>query len=553
MSEERILNLLNNKKYFEAKKLISNLMRIEKKNSKYNFYYGLILANEKKFKDAISFFMAFRETKKDDYDSNFNIAGCYLGLLNFKKAIEFYENCLKLNLKRHEPFHQLGICYRLIREYEKSIYYLNRAIEIKENPFSYNLLGKVYRENGKFVESKYSFENSISFDENFLDSKLSLANLENDCGNYQRAIEILNNVTSSNKSNHQILTRSKIIMGNVLRSKGDYNGAIELNKNALEMDSTNIDASYNLSLCYLFIKDYEKAWKFHEARYNLQSFVLLKKMHDAFRKPRWDNNKPKKNILFYGEQGIGEQILYSQFYDAIQDQFKNITIAVNEKLIPFFKNIYKNVEIIDYRLISNYDNYEYHLPMGSMGLYFQKNLNFHNYKNIDYLSYKNIAPKKNKRLRCGISWKSTNKIFGNKKSMKLEHFKNLFLTDEIEFINLQYTNEEKEIESLEEKINKSIFLDHKIDCFNDINGVASLIKSCDFVITVSNSNAHISGKLGVKTFLLLPFSDGKLWYWGLNTDNEVIWYPSIKPLRMEKENDWNSCIINLEKELENFL
>lgn len=553
MSEERILNLLNNKKYIEAKKLISNLMRIEKKNSKYNFYYGLILANEKKFKDAISFFMAFRETKKDDYDSNFNIAGCYLGLLNFKKAIEFYENCLKLNLKRHEPFHQLGICYRLIREYEKSIYYLNRAIEIKENPFSYNLLGKVYRENGNFVESKYSFENSISFDENFLDSKLSLANLENDFGNYQRAIEILNNVTSSNKSNHQILTRSKIIMGNVLRSKGDYNGAIELNKNALEMDSTNIDASYNLSLCYLFIKDYEKAWEFHEARYNLQSFVLLKKMHDAFRKPRWDNNKPKKNILFYGEQGIGEQILYSQFYDAVQDQLKNITIAVNQKLIPFFKKIYNNVEIIDYRLISNYDNYEYHLPMGSMGLYFQNNFNFHNYKNIDYLSYKNIAPKKNKRLRCGISWKSTNKIFGNKKSVKLEHFKNLFLADEIEFINLQYTNEEKEIESLEEKINKNIFLDHKIDCFNDINGVASLIKSCDFVITVSNSNAHISGKLGVKTFLLLPFSDGKLWYWGLNTDNEVIWYPSIKPLRMEKENDWNSCIINLEKELENFL
>ena len=30
----------------------------------------------KKFKDAISFFMAFRETK-DDYDSNFNIAGVF--------------------------------------------------------------------------------------------------------------------------------------------------------------------------------------------------------------------------------------------------------------------------------------------------------------------------------------------------------------------------------------------------------------------------------------------------------------------------------------------
>ena len=160
--------------------------------------------------------------------------------------------------------------------------------------------------------------------------------MENDFGNYQRAIEILNNVTSSNKSNHQILTRSKIIMGNVLRSKGDYNGAIELNKNALEMDSTNIDASYNLSLCYLFIKDYEKAWKFHEARYNLQSFVLLKKMHDAFRKPRWDNNKPKKYFILWRTRHWRTNTL-SQFYDAVQDQFKNITIAVNQKLIPFFK------------------------------------------------------------------------------------------------------------------------------------------------------------------------------------------------------------------------
>ena len=170
---------------------------------------------------------------------------------------------------------------------------------------------KSLSENGNFVESKYSFENSISFDENFLDSKLSLANLENDFGNYQRAIEILNNVTSSNKSNHQILTRSKIIMGNVLRSKGDYNGAIELNKNALEMDSTNIDASYNLSLCYLFIKDYEKAWKFHEARYNLQSFVLLKKMHDAFRKPRWDNNKPKKYFILWRTRHWRTNTLFS--------------------------------------------------------------------------------------------------------------------------------------------------------------------------------------------------------------------------------------------------
>ena len=39
-----------------------------------------------------------------------------------------------------------------------------------------------------------------------------------------------------------------------------------------------------------------------------------------------------------------KQILYSQFIEVIQDQFEKITIAVNKKLIPFFKkfiNIWK--------------------------------------------------------------------------------------------------------------------------------------------------------------------------------------------------------------------
>ena len=74
----------------------------------------------------------------------------------------------------------------------------------------------------------------------------------------------------------------------------------------------------------------------------------------------------------------------------------------------------------------------------------------------------------------------------------MEQLINLFLLNDIEFINLQYSDEKEEINILEKRINKSIFLDHKVDCLNDIDGTAGLIKSFDFVITVSNSNAHIA-------------------------------------------------------------
>ena len=59
--------------------------------------------------------------------------------------------------------------------------------------------------------------------------------------------------------------------------------------------------------------------------------------------------------------------------------------------------------------------------------------------------------------------------------------------------------------------------------------------------------------MGKKVLLLLPYTDGKLWYWGLNDNKEILWYPSVYPIRQQKENDWDSCVKLLEKEIEKFL
>ena len=552
MSEQKILDLLKSNQFTKAKQFIENLLKSEKENITYIFYYGLILANERKYRDAINFFEKALAADKSHYDSNFNIAGCYQGLLIFDKAIEYYENCSKINTNKFEPYHQIGICYKQLRKYEDSISNLKKALKISVNAKSFYILGNVYRENGQFEEAKRSFEKSIDINKEFTQSKLSLANLEIDYENYERAGRMLDEIIKSNES-ETVLISAKIMIGNILKSKGDFEKAIKINQDILEKDTNNVDALYNISQCYLFTKEYEKAWTYHESRYNLQSLVLLKQIYESFNKPRWDLSKPKRNVLFYGEQGIGEQIIYSQFFETVRDQFDDSTIAVNEKLIPFFKKVYPNTKIINYKKIFEYKDYDYHLPMGSMGLYFQRFIDQNNLKReISYSSNSKI-PDKIKKLRCGISWKSTNRIFGNKKSIKLEKLKKILLHENIEFINLQYTDEINEINFIEKDLNKKIFIEHEIDCFNDIDGVASLIKSCDFVITVSNSNAHISGKLGVKTFLLLPYNDGKLWYWGSNEDKDVVWYPSILPIRQESVNNWDSCLSKLYKEFENYL
>ena len=65
------------------------------------------------------------------------------------------------------------------------------------------------------------------------------------------------------------------------------------------------------------------------------------------------------------------------------------------------------------------------------------------------------------------------------------------------------------------------------------------------VVTSSNITAHIAGGLGVKTFLFVPFSRGRLWYW--HDEGKSIWYPSIRIFRAESAGEWGAIFEKIAK------
>jgi ADP-heptose:LPS heptosyltransferase len=81
----------------------------------------------------------------------------------------------------------------------------------------------------------------------------------------------------------------------------------------------------------------------------------------------------------------------------------------------------------------------------------------------------------------------------------------------------------------------------EVDLFNDIDSLCSLINACDFIVTISNLNAHVAGALGKKTFLLAPFSKGRLWYWHEKMSRSL-WYPSVEIFPQTEINDWSAPI-----------
>ena len=154
-----------------------------------------------------------------------------------------------------------------------------------------------------------------------------------------------------------------------------------------------------------------------------------------------------------------------------------------------------------------------------------------------------------KKPICGIAWFSAQKKIGFAKSLSLEQLLPILRLPDITFVDLQYGDTKKEKQSLLDEDGIEIKTIDEIDNFNDIDGLASLIDACDFVVTSSNVTAHLAGALGKKTYLLAPEAHGRICYWH-NEESHSIWYPSVRIFN-QKNLDWTQPITNIKKCIEN--
>ena len=81
---------------------------------------------------------------------------------------------------------------------------------------------------------------------------------------------------------------------------------------------------------------------------------------------------------------------------------------------------------------------------------------------------------------------------------------------------------------------------------DDFEDLVALINSCDLILTISNTTAHLAGSIGKITYLLL--SKYSLWYW-LRSRQHSLWYPNVKLFRQTKQGEWQDVIDRVFKEL----
>ena len=486
-----------------------------------------------------------------DISIDHKIAKLETKMKNFSRADLIYKDLIKQEKINKEIIY--GYCDNLIKfKKEKEAINFIEYYEETNKPDDYLKLyiGLAFFNQNFFKKAIDYFLFALDINPNNTDALNMLGSTYERLGDIKKAKQFYNDALNQNPNDKMTL--------NNLAALSFYNGeqliAEKLYSEAIKKSENNYEALYHLGLCQLAQLKFIDGWKNYKFRW-LGNQLGSKKLFENL--PQFALNTNKRNLLVWDEQGLGDKILFLRFLKGLEPYVDNLFIKIDKRLYEIIKRTFPKINFINNTNILE-SNINSQIPIGDLGSLFIKDTNDLKKISKKYITsdpfltneLKDSLRNKNK-LICGLSWVSKNDNIGVNKSITLDLLKPIIELSNIIFLDLQYNDTQDERNKLFKDHSIRVHKIEAVDNFNDINGVTSLVDICDFIITISNTNAHISGALGKKTFLLLPRGKGKLWYWN-SYNGKSLWYPSIEIIEQKSPGEWKPVIDKLLNKLKDY-
>jgi len=290
-------------------------------------------------------------------------------------------------------------------------------------------------------------------------------------------------------------------------------------------------ASLNTAVAAFNHCDFKTAWALYKNRSDL-TWAAPRFSHI----PEYDGQDLKgKTILVCYEQGLGEQLLFASFLPDLVRDAGRVIFECEPRLVSVIQRSFPDVDVISWRIPYDEKVYDadYWVFGGDLGKHYRptvESFKLHNgYIKPDPVRVEQL--KKilgDKKPLVGLSWASSAQKTGSYKTVPFQLFKPLL--ESTNCVSLQYGSHTESIYSIPD-----------LDLTRDIEGVIALASLCDYIITVSNTVAHIAGALGKRTIVLVTTTYGRHFYWCVDYHVNPF-YPTCKSAFQASPGSWEEIV-----------
>ena len=287
----------------------------------------------------------------------------------------------------------------------------------------------------------------------------------------------------------------------------------------------------------LLDRRFDVAWEKYEARKRVPD---QRYQHSIFAHlPAWDG-KSDCRLLVYGEQGLGDEIMYASMFGDLARRVRRISIMCDPRLGALFLRSFPAIEVIPEPRDSQGDRAKHlrhvdaAVAAGSLGALFRRNVaDFPQHTGYLTADAAKIAAWK-ERLgvgrHFGLSWiGGLQKTGRSRRSVTLEELRPVLELSGRDWVSLQHGVTGSALREFPKVT-------------DDLDDLAALICALDGVVSVCNTNVHLAGALGREVIVTAPFVPE--WRYGLS--GEMLWYPSARMLRQGTYGDWQDVLARLD-------
>lgn len=508
-----------------------------------DFHYNLALALQEigAPDDAVHAVKQALEIKPD-YAVAWNTLGqILLGTGDYQGSVAALNKAIAYQSDMGEAWVNLCGAYQEQNEHAKAQDAGKRGCDLRADlPQAHYNLARAYDGEKRWEEAIVSYQKALELEPDFLKAHINISRCFTKGGDALRGEEAALKALKLAPDNGEAHNN----LGTALLDQGRYRESLASLRKSVTLDPHAPEAHNNLGHALLVLEEFDEGWVEYEYGFQTGDRGPL----TITPAPVW-NGEPLsgKTIHVYGEQGVGEQVMFSTMLEDVRAAGATIIYECEERLVPMFARSMPWVKVVPISDTPHPDlmqsEIDYRVSVGSLGRWFRTSTGDFTPRgrflqpDPDLVSryretYRNLGD----GLTVGVSWKSNSPNHAERKNIPIELWEPVLTQPNCHFVSLQYGDVDADIAKARDTLGVDVYVDDTVSALNSLEQSAAQAASVDLVISISNATVHLSGACGQTTWVLL--GEKPLWHWFLEREASL-WYETVSLHRQEMEGDWS--------------